>query len=508
MLKILWVEDEYSEQKQVSWFSNRSVCVKTSFDQGEEAINSCLAQFDLIVLDINLENSEHTDKVKALAKQFKITEQEFLQESGMNLFLNLREHGFPKEQIIFLTANADINISRIDELRESYRQGNDDAFDEIIGTITNELSEESFKKCSELIEAEDIEGLCQYLENHFNNLNDGNYQNTYNRFCEAYRRCRIEPPKAINKSLNESQQHLNHWLENNEKNDYLVLRRGIIEGCNFLKSHIEIDDNNIQFRDFIKTKNNQLAIDIPSRDIKNYLDSLSQFLAIKQPNDQNIQYRLFLRTIVHEWEENIEATSLKEKYPQFFSKKQPNYFAKMNDIYTFAWLIKMTRNWTSHASLLEPLNPQIIAFLFLVNMRAMFRLPKVIQPYERVLLRCLSLSPTNAIDFQNLNNNISYAEKNVDGILASLKIPEYKEDKNGQQMFDKNGKEILKNFGEKINAIYRQNTGNPYADEHNYKGFLLQYFWVNQKYSLRNLTATSDEFLPTLARHIYNDSFS
>lgn len=217
MLKILWVEDEYSEQKQVSWFNNRSVCVKTSFDEGEEAINSCLAQFDLIVLDINLENSEHTDKVKELAKQFKITEQEFLQESGMNLFLNLLEHGFPKEQIIFLTANADINISRIDELREAYSQGNDDVSNEILGTITNGFSEETVKKCSEFIEAEDIEGLCQYLENYFNKLNDSVTNNTYNRFCEAYRRCRIEPPKPINKSLNEAKQHLNDWLEEHEK---------------------------------------------------------------------------------------------------------------------------------------------------------------------------------------------------------------------------------------------------------------------------------------------------
>ena len=169
-----------------------SVCVKTSFDEGEKAIKTCLTQFDLVVLDINLENSEHTDKVSELAKQFKISNQAFLQESGMNLFLNLLEHGFPKEQILFLTANADINLSRIDELREAYKQRNDDVFNEILAAITNELSEETVIKCSELIEAEDIEGLCQNLEDHFNSLNTGNNPNTYNRFCEAYQRCRIE----------------------------------------------------------------------------------------------------------------------------------------------------------------------------------------------------------------------------------------------------------------------------------------------------------------------------
>ncbi|WP_432744557.1 hypothetical protein ABXJ76_04580 [Methylobacter sp. G7] len=276
---------------------------------------------------------------------------------------------------------------------------------------------------------------------------------------------------------------LRQWIKERES-DYAILRRGIIEGCNFLKSHIEKDDGNIQFRDFIKIENNQPVIEIPRTDIKNYLDALSQFLAVKQPNDPfaaNIQYRLFLRTLVHEWEENIDPNSFKEKHG--------NDLSKIRDIYTFAWIMKMTRNWVSHANLLEPLNPQIIGFLFLVNMRAMFKLPKAIQPYERILLRCVSLSPCNAINSQTLNGDINYAEQNIDGVLAALNINE------------------SGHFGSKVNSIYRQNTGNPDAEDHDFKGFLLQYFWVNQKPDLRSLTVASNDFLPTLARHIYSRSF-
>ena len=483
MLNILWVEDEYSEQKQSAWFNNRAVFVKTNFLEAKAAINNGLVQFDLIVLDINLENTEHSSEVNELAKQFKITEQEFLEESGMNLFLNLLEHGFPKEQIIFLTANADIKISRIDELREAHRQDNYDVFDEILGNITNELSEKVAIKCSELMEGENFEGLFQYLENYFNKLNNGVTNNTYNRFCEAYQRCRIEPPKAINKSLNEeAKHHLNHWLEDHDRNYYLLLRRGIIEGCDYLKFHIEKNASNIRFSDFIKKEINH---EISTSDIKNYLDTLSQFLALKQPNDklaENIQYRLFLRTLSHEWEENIDVNSLKQNHG--------NNLSKIRDIYTFAWLMKMTRNWTSHANLLEPLTPQIIAFLYLINMRAMFKLPETIQPYERILLNCISSSSVKNINNQELNEHINYAVQNIDGILASF-----------------NNNESV-HFGQKINAIYRQNTGNPDAEEHDFKRFLLQYFWINQKSELKNLTATSDDFLPTLARHIYNISFS
>lgn len=239
---------------------------------------------------------------------------------------------------------------------------------------------------------------------------------------------------------------LRQWIKKQES-DYAILRRGIIEGCRFLKTHIEKDKDgdNIQFRELIKVENNQPTIEIPTTDIENYLDVVSQLLAIKEPIDQNIQYRLFLRTLVHEWEENIDPDSLKQKHG--------NDLSKIHDIYTFAWLMKMTRNWVSHANLLEPLDPQIIAFLFLINMRAMFKLPKAIQPYERILLRCVALLPANDINSQDLIEHVNYIEKNVDDILASLSI-------NKSNYFGKN-----------INTIYRQNTGNPDAEEHNFKSF-------------------------------------
>ncbi len=98
--------------------------------------------------------------------------------------------------------------------------------------------------------------------------------------------------------------------------------------------------------------------------------------------------------------------------------------------------------------------------------------------------------PPRLLNNQELNGRITDALQNVNGILTGLNINE------------------SGHFGEKINAIYRRNTGNPDAEAHDFKGFLQQYFWVNQKLDTRNLTATSDDFLPTLARHIYSRSFS
>jgi hypothetical protein len=485
MLNILWIEDEFTEQKKISWFNDRNVIIKTNFLEGKEEINKGLEQFDLVVLDINLENTEHSNEITELANQFGISEQEFLQESGMNLFLNLLEHGFPKEQIIFLTANADKDMILVDELHKAFEQKDDDAFDETLAEIQNGLGELQIVECAKLLESDDIDKLFQYLESYYESLTLDFPKNTYNRFCEAYKRCRITPPKAINKNLNDAKKYLNNWLQDHESNDYLILRRGVIEGCNFLKNHVSTNDDNIQLRDFIKLEGNEPSIEIESSDIINYLDALSRFFAIKEDNCA-VQYRLFLRILAHEWEENVDAQS--------FKAKNPKAIEKVKDIYTFGWIMKMTRNWVSHANLLDPLDTEAIAFLFLVNMRAMFRLPKEIQSYEKILLNCISASSVN-FTLEELTKSIDDCEFHVDCVLEGLRI------------------KLQGSFGEKINAIYRRNTGNPDAEEHDFKQFLFQYFWVNQRYNgdlmeKNKEYLAEDKFLPVLASRIYHRSFA
>ncbi|MDP1970150.1 MAG: hypothetical protein Q8K42_04325, partial [Methylobacter sp.] len=71
-----------------------------------------------------------------------------------------------------------------------------------------------------------------------------------------------------------------------------------------------------------------------------------------------------------------------------------------------------------------------------------------------------------------LENKIEDIENNVNKILVTLKIPEYKEDKYGNKILDRNGKEKMKYFGDKINAIHQKNTGKP--KQHDFNSFLLQ----------------------------------
>ncbi len=269
---------------------------------------------------------------------------------------------------------------------------------------------------------------------------------------------------------------LRTWLEQ-QQSDYVILRRGIIEACLFLKEYLKKDEQLIQFRAFIKQADHEIA----TTEIVNYLDTVMQFLPLKEsdnPEILNMQYRLFLRMLAHAWEDNFDANS--------FKKKHGDQLEHIHDVYTFGWLMKIIRNWVSHANLLEPLNAQFIAFAVLSNMRAMFKLPKDIQHYELILLNCLNDNPVEIINLDKLRPDIKYAIEDIEGILRADK----------PLAFDKN-----------INTLYRQNTGNPDAEEHDYQRLLFQYFWVNQKAYVNALISKSNQFLPTLARHIYKRSF-
>lgn len=483
-MNILWVEDNPDNKKEF-WFGNRNIKIITDFSEAENAIEKKLNSYDLVVLDINLEDSDKV-KVEEKSSQFALKPKEFLEKSGMVLFLTLLEKGFPREQIIFLTGNADKNeLSKLTDILSSSKDK--DIIIKTTESVLNLLSDDQKEGLDRLSNKDDkINYLRSFAKKQSNS--------TYDIFCKACNAICIKPPEAISKSHDkEAQQELRSWLECHEKNDYLLLRRGIIEGCNFLKKHIQEDDANIQFRDYIKNdlETKEPIIEIETNEIINYLDSLSQFLLIKQPSapeSLNVQYRLFLRALVHMWEQNILA----------YNKDNPE------DINTFASLSRLTRNWTSHANLLEPLNTQIVSFIFLVNMRAMFKLEGV-EAYEETLFNCFP--EPERIDKGRLSQCIKDADKHVNKILSNLGLSEYKVDKKGKIESHDDGNPKKKFFNQKVNDIYIFKTGKLNTGEINFKQFLLQYFWINQKNNFKDLTSSSSDFLPVLARHIYKSSF-
>lgn len=476
VLNILWIEDNNAQQQQAidsfNIFSNKNEKIPREFEKLFNIITpeyfkdaykyiKDIFGYDFVIIDIDLTENEYIqpEDINLIKIELGFDVPSFGTKAGLFLFAKLLELGFPKERMMFLTANA-------------------------------------------------------------NGFND-----TYHTFKEYFKSALISIPDPIHKN-SDTGRNLVEWLESNT-NDYIMLRRGIIECCynfedrrNFLRNLIK-DDDNIQLRSFVKGASiNKPSVQILKTDIENYLDTLAQFLPVRKPEAINEEYRLFLRTLVHEWETNINPEEIiyeitnkltsgkkvkkKEIEEIKNSDKYKIEYGKIHDIHTFAWLSRQTRNWVSHAKLLEPLNSEIIAFLFLVNMRAMFKLPVEIQSYEQILLKCISKKPTNFIDNDELDKHINDSKIKVNSILESIPLIE-KTDKCGKLVNREKTYFEKRYFSEKINDIYLHNTG--MTKNHDYQAFLFQLFFVNQQDYLENLTANSDDFLPTLARHIYIRSF-
>ena len=154
---------------------------------------------------------------------------------------------------------------------------------------------------------------------------------------------------------------LRQWIKERES-DYAILRRGIIEGCKELKKLKE----KLRFYKFTKDDKKPAYLDLDG-----YLDVLENFLPLREPSNKAALYKLFIRTLAHEWEESVEPK-------------------RINDDQTtlaFSWIMKMSRNWMAHNStaIFNNLTEQDIAYLFICNMRAMFDLGIEVKGYEKNL---------------------------------------------------------------------------------------------------------------------------
>lgn len=153
------------------------------------------------------------------------------------------------------------------------------------------------------------------------------------------------------------------WLKNQES-DYIKLRRGIIEGCLYLKG---LSEDKLQFNEFVSESEKKINFE----DIKNYLEVLESFLPLRIPDNKGNLYKLFIRTLTHEWEAAV-----------------PRRLDDKKELFAFSRIIKTTRNWIAHNAnaIFDQLTEQDIAFLFICNMRSMFKLnDNQIFDYEKIL---------------------------------------------------------------------------------------------------------------------------
>lgn len=290
---------------------------------------------------------------------------------------------------------------------------------------------------------------------------------------EAFKTAKIALPTIYEKSAPEVQA----WVKTCYENPYSRLRRGIVEGCQHLKT---LSEEKLHFKDFIKDTEKQVNL----AEMHDYLGVLENFLPLREPSDKAALYKLFIRTLAHEWEA-----------------------AEPKNIKGLAWIMKSTRNWITHNStLFNALDETMLAYLFLINMRVMFTFDDAIQPYEKILLDLFSEDVLSEQLFKDKSKNkfipISEAYcdiKNIaldnhvkDGFLFSTIANNIQESnssaRNNKQLFTK----LLYQMFWLINSYPRVDTKNRKLLEINFSDF----YYVEKTY------------LFELGRHIYSRSFS
>ena len=219
-----------------------------------------------------------------------------------------------------------------------------------------------------------------------------NHINQLESLKDAFKKAKIQnhlPPTPDGKlALSKDEpdkEALRAWIRKRRNNPYSVLRRGIIEGCQDIQSLIR-NPENIQFGEFTRKNAHEIA-----QDMRDYLDILPKLLPLREPPDKEPLYKLFVRTLAHEWETSAN--------PEFFRGENKN----LNE--TFGWIMKNTRNWVSHSDILNNLEAPDIAFLFIVAMRAMFRLDITTQKHEKMLLALFEQERLSADEIKNRIKN-------------------------------------------------------------------------------------------------------
>ncbi|MCK4360084.1 MAG: hypothetical protein KAW92_15350 [Candidatus Cloacimonetes bacterium] len=307
-------------------------------------------------------------------------------------------------------------------------------------------------------------------------------------------------------------------------NPYLILRRGIIEACRFLKNEFEnktgkeLDDyllfykttNEIVYEE--KEKNNQSEITDNSESIKEYVTSylikLESFFPLNPPSDNKTIFYRFVRELAVEWE--ISKGFLQRKDVEYTDEVEFNFknFCQNQ--------MKLLRNWTAHNQLSHELTEKEISFYFLIAMRALFNLDiNETSRYEKILFSMFEKKLKKEAILKNLADSYFNARKIFEDESYNLQNPRYNEFNN-----------LLSSLGDSTKYLKRNKNVFKKLLSDKSKLFFYQNFWhglfptkfkvkppnvnVNSvrifvDFDYKNLKDCS--FLNELAKSIYNESF-
>ena len=181
--------------------------------------------------------------------------------------------------------------------------------------------------------------------------------------------CFDKPANCFQKKRTDYQR-LRRWLHDKAKDPSLILRRGIIDGCRYMKQHIEsietssLESELIIYKSIPGTVNNDA--EALRRESLDYLTGLQRFFLLNRAHSQ-IDYYWFLKELSAKWEE--------AKWFYLRHKAVPKFEDWLEELFhkTAHFQLKMLRNWSNHRLLSREIEAKEIAYFFMQAMRAWIR---------------------------------------------------------------------------------------------------------------------------------------
>ncbi|PPD29468.1 MAG: hypothetical protein CTY19_17390 [Methylomonas sp.] len=310
---------------------------------------------------------------------------------------------------------------------------------------------------------------------------------------KAFTDAKIELPIIYTKDSSDDKEKVQTWVKNCYENPYSRLRRGIVEGSRYISKLIEekqLTTNELRFNDFIKKPEKEVGLD----EMRDYVLVLEKFFPLREPRDfdKAALYKLFIRTLSHEWEA-----------------------ADPEKLRGLSWIMKNLRNWVSHnSSLFSSVDEKLLAYLFMINLRLIFDFDSKAQSYETILLALFPdalteqlfkdkakndlLKPDIAKAYLDLKNKV-LDEKGNDGVKISDGFY-FNELANNIQQSNSPLKDDKQLFSELLYQMFWLTTSKPYVGTRNQKKTL--------EIKFNDFKYLEKPYIEALARHIYHCSFS
>jgi len=295
-----------------------------SFIEWDSTFTKHNGDFDLIIIDINLESYQTPDSKKP--DQYRANT-DFDKKAGLYIYNRLIRDGFPDDNIAFFTGEE-----------FTLRDFQDD--------------------------------------------------------CES---AFIDIPKNTYEKKPVGFQGLRDWIDNKQKTDYIALRRGVIEGCQYLKRQLDrIEDNELEENMlFYKTTSFHVSNNYNyfRQSLIDYLDRIENFFPLRNDKNNKHKFIMFLKELTEKWEKSLGYFHSKKEHPKTLSRLEDKF------LYTCQRQMKILRNWSSHSLISNNLAEQELAYYYIVAMRSclLFDISEI-HRYERLLSSIFDPFPSEKMD--------------------------------------------------------------------------------------------------------------